>query len=377
VTSGDHRPLRVALVCPYDLDMPGGVQTHVRALGGALRNLGDEVTILGPSRTGDDPSMVALGGSIRVPFNRSVAPIAVSPLAARRVSRALLTFAPEVVHVHEPAVPMVALAATWRSPRPAVGTFHAWSASDRVYRAARPLLRPVLGRLAARIAVSGPAATFHAQALGLDPSDFTVIPNGVEVARFASATPDPGLSSDVPTLLFVGRLEPRKGLEHLLAALTTLRRNGTEARLLVVGGGSGRDAPQTRLPEDIRTAVTFLGRVDDHDLPRCYASADLFVAPSLGGESFGVVLVEAMAAGVPVVASSIPGYRSVATDGEDAVLVPPGDADALAAALAGLLDDPESRRRLSDGGRRTAAGYDWSVVAARVREVYTEALAAS
>jgi phosphatidyl-myo-inositol alpha-mannosyltransferase len=372
--------VRVALVSPYALAVPGGVQAHVTALAAALRRTGHEVTVLGPGPVGPiagDPGTVGVGRPVAVSFNGSEAPIALWPTAARGTRRAIAAIDPDVVHVHEPVVPWFGLAAATSHRAPVVGTFHAWSDDARLYRAARPLARRVADRLAVRLAVSEAAASYHGAALGLPLSRFRVVPNGVDVARFAEAEPFEDLvDPERPSLLFVGRLEPRKGLEPLVRAFTRLKTDRPELRLLVVGDGPERARCEALLPAGLRGDVHFLGRVPHEDLPRYYATCDIYVAPSLGGESFGIVLLEAMAAGRPLVASDLPGYRSVATDGRQGRLVPPRDPAALATAIGALLDNPALRRAMADDGRRTVAAYDWTQVAARVADVYREARAA-
>jgi phosphatidyl-myo-inositol alpha-mannosyltransferase len=369
--------VKVALVSPYALAVPGGVQAHVTALADALRRVGHEVVVVGPGPAGvGDGGAVGVGRPLAVPFNGSVAPIALSPLAARATRRALAAAQPDVVHVHEPLVPWVGLAAATTADVPVVGTFHAWSDDSRLYRAVRPVSRRVAEGLAVRLAVSEAAADYHARALGLPVSRFQLVPNGVDVARFAEAEPfDHLVDPDRPALLFVGRLERRKGLEPLVRAFTRLKTDRPELRLLVVGDGPERARCEGLLPAGLRADVRFLGRVSDEDLPRYYATCDLAVAPSLGGESFGIVLLEAMAAGRPLVASDIPGYRTVASDGRQGRLVPPGDPVALATALGALLDNPALRRAMADDGRRTVAAYDWPRVAERVADVYRTARA--
>jgi phosphatidyl-myo-inositol alpha-mannosyltransferase len=363
--------VKVALVSPYDLTVPGGVQSHVAHLATALRALGDEVELVGPG----DGTHHGVGGSVRVPFNGSVAPIAIAPAAVRRTAQVLRELAPDVVHVHEPLVPWTGLASLRAGVAPVVGTFHAWSATDRAYKLARPLGRAVLRRLAAAVAVSEAAASYHAGALGVAPRRFRIVPNGVDVARFAGAEPFEDLLADErPSLLFVGRLERRKGLEPLVRAFTLLKAERPDLRLLVVGDGPERERCQALLPPRLSSDVVFLGRVDQEDLPRYYASCDLYVSPALGGESFGIVLLEAMAAGAPIVASDLPGYRSVARHEVDSSLVPPGDPAALAEAIGVLLDHPARGRAMAEEGRRTVRGYDWPVVAGRLRDLYTEVL---
>lgn len=359
------------MVSPYDLDVPGGVQSHVLHLAGALREQGQRVTTIAPGGSGSEH--VDVGSSVGIPFNDSVAPVALWPTAATRTVRALRDTAPDVVHVHEPAVPWVSLAASLRSPAPVVGTFHAWSEDDRAYRLARPLLRRAVSHLAARVAVSPAAARYHAGALGLRTTDFTVVPNAVDVARFADAEPFPEVRAGGPVLLFVGRLERRKGLEQLILAFTMLKTTRPDVRLLVIGDGPERDRCQALLPARLRVDVDFLGRVDQADLPRFYRSADVFVSPALGGESFGIVLLEAMAAGAPVVASDLPGYRSVVEDGVTGRLVARDDPRALAAAVDALLENPALATALSDEARKSVVDYDWPVVARRLREVYASA----
>ncbi len=363
--------MRIAIVSPYDLGTPGGVQSHVAHLAAALRAGGDDVTTLSPGVSGD--GHVGVGRSLGVPFNDSVAPIALWPTAARRTARALRELAPEVVHVHEPAVPLVSTTAVLSSDAPVVGTFHAWSDADRLYRAARPLLGRLTARLAGRIAVSGPAAEYHARALGVPERRFVIVPNGVEVDRFRGAEPIEELRAGGPVVLFVGRLERRKGLEQLIRAFPILKTTRPDLRLVVVGDGPERDRCQALLPARLRVDVDFLGRVDTDELPRLYASCDVFAAPALGGESFGIVLIEAMSAGAPVVATDIPGYRSVVTDGRNGRLVPADDPRALAGGIEALLVNPALARALAGEAARGVDAYDWAQVAAQVRRVYVDA----
>lgn len=358
--------MRVALVSPYDLDTPGGVQAHVEHLADALRARGDEVTVLGPQR------------SVQVPFNGSVAPIGLGPAVGRRIRAQLAGFDPEVIHVHEPLVPWVGIAAATSGLAPTVATFHAWSARRRLYRLGRPLGRRVLAGLDAALAVSDAAASYHAAALGVPPGRFRIVPNGVEVAAFADAEPLPGVADPTrPTLLFVGRLEPRKGLETLVRAFTLLKSQHPDLRLLVVGEGSERERCQSLLPARLRADVVFLGRLGGDDLPGIFAACDVFVSPAHGGESFGIVLLEAMAAGRAVVASDIPGYRSVMTDGRQGRLVPPRDPAALAGAIGALVANPALRHAAGAEGRRTVTRYDWQIVAGEVRACYLDAVAGS
>lgn len=368
--------MRIALVSPYDLTRPGGVQSHVFHLAATLREAGDEVAVIGPGSPGAAAAAhLPVGRGVPVRFNGSVAPVALEPGAFRRTRQAIAAVQPDVVHVHEPVVPLVGVAAATTAVAPVVGTVHAWSDQDRIYRLFRSAARRVLAHLDVAVAVSTAAADHHARALGMDPACFEVVPNGVDVARFAAAAEAAaGDQRAGARLLFVGRLERRKGLLVLLEAFRSLAAARDDVELDVVGDGPERERAAALLPADLRDRVHFHGRVDDAELAARLASSDLYVSPALGGESFGIVLLEAMAAGAAVVASDLPGYRCVVTDGRDGRLVPPGDPTALAEAVSGLLDDPDTRRRLAAAGRRQAAAHDWPVVAAALRERYLRAL---
>jgi len=373
--------VRIAIVSPYDLGVPGGVQSHVRQLAARLRADGDQVVLLGAGRVGvvtppDAPAEVGLGPTRGVAFNGAVAPIALRPSAAWRTLHALERLAPEVVHVHEPLVPMVGLAAALGTVAPLVVTFHAWSDSDRTYRLARTLGRGVLSRAAIAVAVSEAAADYHAGALGVEPWSLRVVANGVDVAPFRAAAQALGeeRAEGPPRLVFVGRLEPRKGVLVLARAYLELLRTHPSVELTVIGDGPQGEELRGLLAGVPAGQVRLAGRVEGVALAEALALGDVAVAPALGGESFGIVLLEAMAAGTAVVASDIPGYRSVIEDGRDGVLVPVGDHGRLAGALAALLDDPGRRAALVAAGARTAEAHDWSAVAARLREVYADAL---
>jgi len=370
-------PVKVALVCPYDWGKPGGVRGHVAALAGFLAE-DHEVRVLAPfsgSAPRRDRRLVPLGRPLGVRYNRSVAPVSLSPLAVRRVAAALADFAPHVVHVHEPLAPMASLAAAALGPHPVVGTFHAWAPSDRLYRLSSPLTRRIAARLDARIAVSPAAQQFAAGALRLPLGAFRVIPNGIDEQAFATAAPLPELAdSQRPLLLFVGRLEPRKGLDVAIRGFLRLRASSPRVRLCVVGDGPERSRAQAMVPPSIRPDVLFVGRVDDADLARYHASADVFLAPATSGESFGIVLLEAMAAGLPVIASDIPGYRTIVKDGRQGRLVPPRDAFALAEAAGALLANPALRRAMAAEGRRTAAEHAWPMIGRRIAALYHRVL---
>lgn len=392
--------LRVAIVCPYALETPGGVQSHVVRLAHALSVAGDEVLIVAPGsartrpRSTEGVAWAGVGSIVRVPFNGAVAPIGWTPQAARRTARVLRAWRPDVVHVHEPSVPVVGWSAALSRAAPVVATLHAYAEHDRVYRRVGPLLaRSVLGRVTLAIAVSPAARDFHAAALGWDPDQIRVVPNGVDVATFApdadgSRSPEAtdARSRDgrrarqrthgeraAATILFVGRLDRRKGLGVLIESFEMLRRQ-RDVRLIVVGDGPDRQLPAQRLKPSDLAAVELRGRVPNDELAGAYQQAQVYVAPSLGGESFGIVLLEAMAAGTPVVASDIPGYRAVLEGGRYGRLVTPRDPAGLAEAIGATLDEPDVTRALVDRARRHAETFDWPLVAARVRDRYLEAL---
>jgi phosphatidyl-myo-inositol alpha-mannosyltransferase len=272
------------------------------------------------------------------------------------------------VHAHQPTAPSTALWATLEARAPVVGTFHSGAGRARLYDLAAPVLRCAMRRLAVRTAVSERAAAFERERIG---GTYLVIPNGLDVARF-SRTPPANLGQG-RKLLFVGRLDKRKGFPTALRAFQVLAQLHEDLRLVVVGEGPEGSAITT-LPEDLRERVTMLGAVNNADLPPIARTCDVYLGPAIGGESFGVVLIEAMAAGLPVVASDIPGYDEVVTDDVDGLLVPPGDPDVLARAAARVLDDEELAGRLASAGRERAAAFDWSVVLPATEDVYARAL---
>lgn len=360
--------MRIALVCPYAWDDPGGVQVHVRELAPRLAERGHHVVVLAPVRDrAVEPWVAAVGRPLDIPYNASNAPIDPRPWSRRRARAVLDRFAPDVVHAHEPLTPSTSMWATLEAPCPVVATFHSGAARSHLFDAAAPVLRRVARRLNVRIAVSEAAAAFVRERIG---GAYDIVPNGVDVARFATATPaDLG---DGTKLLFVGRLDERKGFPTAVAAFARLASTRPDLRLVVVGDGPDRAAADA-LDPGIRERLTFLGSVANRDLPPIHAACDLYLGTSVGGESFGIVLVEALAAGLPVVASDIPGYDEVVRDGIDGLLVPPRDPAALAAAAARVLDDAELSASLAAAGRDRATAFDWGVVTGRIEALYARA----
>lgn len=351
--------MRVGLVCPYSLTVPGGVQAQVLGLARALRALGHEARVLAPcDGPPPDAGVTPLGQSVPTAANGSVAPLAPDPSAQLRTIRALRDEGFDVVHLHEPLAPGPTNTALLLRPAPLVGTFHA-AGDSASYRYLRPLVRWAARRLDVRCAVSAAAADLARRYLG---GEYVVLFNGIEVDLWAKAEPWP---TEAPTILFVGRHEPRKGLDVLLAALERLP---GDVRLWVAGEGPDTAALRRRHGHDPR--IEWLGRIGDVEKRRRMAGAHVFCAPALRGESFGIVLLEAMAARTPVVASDIDGYRNVATDGVDARLVPPGDPDALAAALAEVLGDAGLAADLATGGATRAEAFSMAQLAQRYADLY-------
>jgi phosphatidylinositol alpha-mannosyltransferase len=360
--------VKVLIVCPYSWSTPGGVGAHVGHLARALRSRGHEVRVLAPSEGDVEPGVLSVGRSIPIPYNGSIARLAFGPRVAGRIRVALRRYRPDVVHVHEPFAPSAGLLALLNTRLPVVATFHAAVARSRAFRVAAPALRPLYRRLAARIAVSEEARRTAEKVFG---DGIRIIPNGVEWSRFSSLAQPSG-----SLILFLGRMERRKGAAALVEAFGLLAGRRPEAELVLAGEGPERRAVEESVPEELKDRVTFVGRIDPAELAEVFGRAAVVCAPSLGGESFGIVLLEAMAAGRPVVASSIPGYAAVVRDGVDGLLVPPGDAGALASALERVLADPEEARAMGARGRERAKRFDWPVVASEVEEVYAEAIRA-
>jgi len=368
--------MRVGIVCPYSFDVPGGVQNHVRDLAETLIGLAHEVSVLAPAD--DDahlpPYVVSAGRAVPVPYNGSVARLAFGPLSAARVRRWLSAGRFDVLHVHEPVTPSLSMLAVLYARIPVVATFHTATTRSRAMAAAQGVLRVVLEKITARIAVSDLAR--RVQVEHLDGGAWE-IPNGVAAAHFAHAEPLPGWPGPGGAVGFLGRhTEPRKGFPILLNALSRLIPHRPGLRLLVAGPGDPQEALAERA-RAVRDRITFLGQVSEADKARMLRSVDVYVAPNTGGESFGMILTEAMAAGTAVVASDLDAFRRVTDGGRAGALFPVGDADALAGTIGTLLDDRAARDELVTGGARVVAGLDWPVIAARVVEVYATAIEAA
>ncbi|MEP7028678.1 MAG: glycosyltransferase family 4 protein [Candidatus Eisenbacteria bacterium] len=369
--------VKLALVTQSYYPRFGGVTEHVAHSARELRARGHEVTIVTgrpPGYRATDPEgVVRLGTSIMVPFQGAFVDLTLGPALRRDLTALWRERTFDLVHVHQPLTPTLPLLTGETATVPVIGTFHAAGAQSRLFRLFRRPLTRHFERLSGRVAVSPTARRFAGHHF---PGDYRVIPNGVDVQRFhPDVPPRPELVDGRLNVLFVGRLDPRKGLPVLLEALPALRTTVPEARLVVVGDSFLRGWFEARLSAREREHVIFAGSVTPEALPSYYASAHAFVSPATRNESFGIVLLEAMAAGKALIASDIPGYRAVVDDGVDGLLVPPGDARALAGALGRLLRDPARRLALGARGRAKAETLGWPSVTGRLEEYYREVLA--
>jgi phosphatidylinositol alpha-mannosyltransferase len=362
--------VKIGVVTPYIYPLPGGVNDHVHYLVRELRERGHDVKIITashgfqPSREGD---VIRLGKGFSVPSNGSVGNITISPRFNSQVRDLLRAERFDLLHFHEPFVPFLSLVTLRQSRSVNIATFHAYAGWSLAYQFGRRFLGMYGRRLHGRIAVSAAARHFADRYF---PGDYKVIPNGVDLDRFEGVEPIARWMDGTKNIFFVSRLESRKGVMDLLKAYRLLRKVGCDCRLLLAGAGP-LDKQVRRYLMTRRTGdVELLGRVSEEEKARLFATADVFVAPATGRESFGIVLLEAMASGKPIVASDIHGYRSVVRRGEQGLLVPPGDSRALAGALARLLSDDELRARMGASGRERARQFSWPSVVAKVEAYY-------
>ena len=373
--------MKIALVSPYDYPFPGGVTAHISHLYNSFREEGHEVRILAPSSRRDVeetvPDVYRLGKTIiPVPANQSVARLTLSLTLNRRVKQILDHEQFDVVHLHEPMVPALPLTVLQESRTTNVATFHVARDSYFGYLYAKPLLKRFMRKVHGRIAVSPAAREFVDQYF---PGDYKIIPNGVDVEKFGDRTLDlPELRDGKTNLLFVGRLEKRKGLVYLLKALPHVKYHFPNIRLIVIGAFEPDQVEEYRdfVRELGLTDVVFKGFVSEEQKIAYYQHADVFCSPAIGRESQGVILLEAMAARTPVIASAIDGHRTVIRHEHDGLLVPPADETGLAVGLCRLLADEALRKRLADAGFAKAQSYSWKKIARQVLEVYTETIEA-
>ncbi len=373
------RRLKVGIVCPYSFDVPGGVQFHIRDLAEALMAQGHSVSVLAPA---DDDTPIpdyitSAGKAIPVKYNGSVARMTFGPRTAAKVRRWLKEGEFDVLHLHEPVTPSLSMLALWIARGPIVATMHTALIRSRALQAAYPLVRQSLEKISARIAVSEDARRTLVEHMG---GDAVVIPNGVYVDTFEDAEADPRWvgTPDAPTIAFLGRLdEPRKGLPVLTRAVPEILRAVPGARFLVAGrGDDGRDAALAELGEHA-ASVEFLGSITDEEKAALLSSVDLYIAPQTGGESFGIVLVEAMSAGACVVASDLGAFERVLDDGRAGYVFRVGDSADLARTVLAALADPDDRARRTALASTAVRQYDWSTVTSQVLTVYEMVLEAS
>jgi phosphatidyl-myo-inositol alpha-mannosyltransferase len=362
--------VKIGLVCPYIYPASGGVAQHVQYLYQGLRQRGHDVRILtashGPQRASEG-DIIRLGVGVSVPINASVGTLTFSPRYLGQIRTVLERERFDILHFHEPFVPFLSLFLLRESTSVNIATFHAYAGFSPSYEFGSRALRGYATRLHGRIAVSAAARHFIDRFF---PGDYKVIPNGVDVQRFAGAVPIARWQDGTPNVLFVGRHEPRKGLLDLLKAHRILRKTGSASRLLIVGSGPQEREARRYVATRGLQEVEFLGRVSDAEKAQLFRTVDVFASPATGGESFGIVLLEAMAAGTPIVCSDIHGYKGVVRRGREGLLVPPREPRELAVAIDHLLRDPALREQMGAAGQARAEEFSWPRVTAKVEDYY-------
>ncbi len=362
--------MKIGLVTPYVYPLPGGVTQHVRYLYENLRLRGHHVRILTSShglQRASEGDIIRIGKGFSMPVNGSVGTITLSPRFVSQVRDMLEREQFDLLHFHEPFVPFLSPIILRLSTSVNVATFHAYGGFSASYEFGSRVMRGEAARLHGRIAVSGAAKHFIERYF---PGEYKVIPNGVDVDRFRRAVPLARWQDGPRNILFVGRFEPRKGLLELLKAYRILRKTGCDCRLLVVGSGPLAKEARRYIATRRMRGVEFLGRVGDEEKAQLFRTADVYVSPATGGESFGIVLLEAMASGTAIVASDIHGYKGVVRRGREGLLVPPREPKEIAAAVARLLRDDELRTAMGAAGQARAQEFSWERVTAKVDDFY-------
>jgi phosphatidylinositol alpha-mannosyltransferase len=362
---------RIGIVCPYGWDTPGGVQSHVGDLAEYLIAQGHFVSVLAPviNEEAIPDYVISAGRPISIPYNGAVARILFGPLAFARVKQWIGNGNFDLLHLHEPAIPSISLLACWASEGPLVGTFHAASTRQKIAFAITPFIEPVIEKLTARIAVS--EAARETLQIHLD-TDAVVVPNGIYAKRFSDAHTDPRWSGN--TIGFMGRFEEnRKGLSVLIEALPAIIEKIPDIRVIVAGPGNPATIIEDMDPH-LRQRFTFLGRISEQDKANFMSSVSIYVAPNTGGESFGIILAEALAGGASVLASDIPAFDSLLGHGKYGSLFQSENAQDLAKRAIELLNNPDLRTAIAKAGREYAQSFDWDVVAERIYDVYEMAM---
>lgn len=362
---------RIGIVCPYGWDTPGGVQSHVGDLAEYLIRQGHYVSVLAPAINDENlPEYVTSAGRpISIPYNGAVARVLFGPIAFSRVRQWISQGEFDLLHLHEPAIPSISLLACWAAEGPLVGTFHAAAKRQKVTFAVAPFLEPVIEKLTARIAVSEAARETLTEHLE---TDAIVVPNGIYAKRYSDGTVDSQWSGN--TLGFIGRFEePRKGLSVLINALPSIIAEVPDLRIFVAGPGDSA-AILKEIQPSLRKRFIFLGRISEEEKANFLASVGLYIAPNTGGESFGIILAEALAAGASVVASDIPAFDSLLGHGQYGTLFASEDSQDLATKVVSLLRNDEDRRNIAEAGKKYAQAFDWDVVADKIYDVYEMAM---
>ena len=365
------KKLTIGIVCPYGWDTPGGVQNHVRDLAEFLIEAGHNVSVLAPAidETVLPPYVVNAGKPISIPYNGAVARVLFGPIAFARVRQWITSGNFDILHLHEPAIPSISLLACWAAEGPMVGTFHAAAKHQKVIYAIGPILEPAIEKLSARIAVSEAARltlTNHLE------TDAVVIPNGIYAKRYANGVRQEKWSGN--TIGFIGRFEePRKGLQVLLDALPIIARFAPDVRVLVAGPGDSEEVLKS-IDLQLRHRFEFLGRISETEKADFMSSVAIYVAPNTGGESFGIILAEALAGGACVVASDIAAFDSLLGGGEYGALFTSEDSTDLAKTIIDLLRDENKRHEVSVKGKEHAQIFDWEVVAEQIFSIYEMAM---
>ena len=365
------KSLRIGIVCPYGWDTPGGVQNHIRDLAEYLQGEGHWVSVLAPviDESNIPPYVVSAGKPISIPYNGAVARVLFGPIALARVRQWIVHNDFDLLHLHEPAIPSLSLLACWAAEGPMVGTFHAAAKRQKAIFAIGPILEPIIEKLSARIAVSEAARETLTDHLD---TDAVVIPNGIYVDKFHSGKKVEKWSGN--TLGFIGRFEePRKGLPVLLEALPIIARFAPDVRVLVAGPGDQKEVADQIDPQ-LRKRFEFLGRISDEEKADFMSSVSIYIAPNTGGESFGIILAEALAGGATVLASDIPAFDSLLGHGKYGALFTSEDSQDLAKKTIELLRNEEARKSLAIAGKEHAQRFDWKVVAEEIFSIYEMAL---
>jgi len=368
------KKIRIGMVCPYGWDTPGGVQSHMRDLAEYLIGEGHFVSILAPisdDAVSFEDYVVNAGKPISIPVNGSVARVLFGPLASSRAKQWIASGDFDLLHLHEPAIPSLSLLACSAAEGPLVGTFHVSTPKKKAIYAIGPILEPIVEKLTARIAVSELARSTLKDHFD---TDAVVIPNGIDGQKYANA-PITKEFSGPNTIGFMGRFEePRKGLQVLIDSLAIVARFVPDVKYLIAGPGDSDEFVKNLNPQ-LQNRITFLGRLSDRQKESFLKSVEIYVAPNTGGESFGIILTEALSAGTAVIASDIPAFKAVLENGEVGALFRNEDSSDLAKVIVALLRDDARREKLANNGKLSAQKYDWQVVAEQIESVYEMAIA--